>query len=129
MRDTQVCQVTGRVKVASKGRPRGRPIRKRVDLASAVLHYLPFHGPVAQLIERFVRNEEVVGLIPIGSTISQCEMVSAVANGEGGRPRPKGNQRARNEKWYRMWLLAVSESLGEKLAKLFSRFALDVTWD
>jgi hypothetical protein len=56
-------------------------------------------------------------------------MVSAVANGEGGRPRPKGNQRARNEKWYRMWLLAVSESLGEKLAKLFSRFALDVTWD
>ena len=27
------------------------------------------HGAVAQLIERFVRNEEVVGLIPICSTI------------------------------------------------------------
>lgn len=52
-----------------------------MDLSSAVLHYLPFHGPVAQLIERFVRNEEVVGLIPIGSTnVSRCETLPAVAN-------------------------------------------------
>lgn len=29
----------------------------------------PSLGPVAQLIERLVRNEEVVGLIPIRSTI------------------------------------------------------------
>lgn len=29
----------------------------------------PLHGPVAQLIERIVRNDEVVGLIPIWSTI------------------------------------------------------------
>src|ERR1017187_2180921 len=43
------------------------------------------NGPVAQLIERFVRNEEVVSLILIGSTSSQCELVSAIANGEGGR--------------------------------------------
>ena len=28
----------------------------------------PSNGPVAQLIERLVRNEEVVGLIPIWST-------------------------------------------------------------
>ena len=29
---------------------------------------LPIRGPVAQLIERVVRNDEVVGLIPIRST-------------------------------------------------------------
>jgi len=33
--------------------------------------HLP-HGPVAQLIERVVRNDEVVGLIPIWSTIFQA---------------------------------------------------------
>lgn len=33
-------------------------------------NYIPLtHGAVAQLIERFVRNEEVVGLIPICSTM------------------------------------------------------------
>ena len=38
--------------------------------AETVLHKLPFlHGAVAQLIERVVRNDEVVGLIPICSTI------------------------------------------------------------
>ncbi len=40
-----------------------------VYLRAVISHHLTFpHGPVAQLIERFVRNEEVVGLIPIGST-------------------------------------------------------------
>jgi len=38
-------------------------------LGTAISQYLTFlWGPVAQLIERFVRNEEVVGLIPIRST-------------------------------------------------------------
>jgi hypothetical protein len=39
--------------------------------------FLGWHGAVAQLIERFVRNEEVVGLIPICSTILD-------SNGGGG---------------------------------------------
>ncbi len=40
--------------------------------AARSLIYIPPHrahrGPVAQLIERIVRNDEVVGLIPIRST-------------------------------------------------------------
>ena len=42
---------------------------------SQYLH-LP-RGPVAQLIERVVRNDEVVGLIPIRSTISRRVIVSS----------------------------------------------------
>lgn len=37
----------------------------------------PLYGPVAQLIERFVRNEEVVGLIPIRSTSLRCSETDA----------------------------------------------------
>lgn len=43
-----------------------------VYLRPVIFQYLtPPRGPVAQLIERFVRNEEVVGLIPIRSTTLQ----------------------------------------------------------
>jgi hypothetical protein len=35
-----------------------------------------FHGAVAQLGERFVRNEEVVGSIPISSTMAAVEQRS-----------------------------------------------------
>ena len=41
-----------------------------VYLRARISQYLAFPwGPVAQLIERVVRNDEVVGLIPIRSTI------------------------------------------------------------
>ena len=41
-----------------------------VYLRAAFFQYVTSHlGPVAQLIERVVRNDEVVGLIPICSTI------------------------------------------------------------
>src|SRR5687768_5017999 len=60
-------------------------------LHAAIKQNLRFHnGPVAQLIERVVRNDEVVGLIPIRSTnqSSPC-----------GGPKPiHGNA-------VRMWLL------------------------
>ncbi len=47
----------------------GESSKNRCLLASGVFPKPPLpHGPVAQLIERFVRNEEVVGLIPIRST-------------------------------------------------------------
>jgi hypothetical protein len=39
-----------------------------VDLVPGDFQDFSLRGPVAQLIERLVRNEEVVGLIPIGST-------------------------------------------------------------
>lgn len=40
-----------------------------VYLRAPIFQYLTFlWGPVAQLIERVVRNDEVVGLIPIWST-------------------------------------------------------------
>ena len=43
--------------------------QKRCLLAPKLFPFLTFlHGPVAQLIERIVRNDEVVGLIPIWST-------------------------------------------------------------
>jgi hypothetical protein len=41
-----------------------------VYLGGAIFQYVTLpRGPVAQLIERVVRNDEVVGLIPIWSTI------------------------------------------------------------
>ena|SRR5690606_25582358 len=72
-------------------------------------HPLP-HGAVAQLIERFVRNEEVVGLIPICSTtfpikwlqgpqsarmqqglphISQCRAMCRHGESDAGRENPR----------------------------------------
>ena len=67
-------------------------------------------GPVAQLIERVVRNDEVVGLIPIRSTKIRLARPSPVAvcaatssrgaarqgenHGHGRRNRPSGSQHA-----------------------------------
>ena len=51
---------------------RGRLAHPKIGvyLRTGFFQYLTFpYGPVAQLIERVVRNDEVVGLIPICSTI------------------------------------------------------------
>lgn len=46
-----------------------RLLKNGVYLRTAIFQYLTsLLGPVAQLIERVVRNDEVVGLIPIWST-------------------------------------------------------------
>ena len=42
------------------------------------------HGAVAQLIERVVRNDEVVGLIPICSTIRWIERTDGLSSSAGG---------------------------------------------
>ena len=55
---------------ASAGRNPKRVRKNGVYLRTAFFQYLTsLYGPVAQLIERVVRNDEVVGLIPIRSTI------------------------------------------------------------
>ena len=62
-----------------------------VYLRTGFFQYLTsLYGPVAQLIERVVRNDEVVGLIPIRSTILRRSVAKAKdalrSLGVGGRP-------------------------------------------
>ena len=63
-------------------------------LGHRVFQYLTtLYGPVAQLIERVVRNDEVVGLIPIRSTISVTNPGMRVVFDAKGEEAARKNRR------------------------------------